>query len=92
MPSGDARALKGQALSFDYDPERHAFVFWNANDPGALTILPTATLTAQRIAMPITPPVDQTDHGVWGRFRRYAPHQYCLMAGMSYPLVLFTLS
>ena len=90
---GDTTGMYGNCPGFEYDPDKNAFVFWAFEDPGNLSVLRLSDLRINRVPIKGVPPstVD-TQKGVWGRFRRYAAHSYCLMVSASAPVYLITLA
>jgi hypothetical protein len=84
--SGDLTVLQGISPGFEYDEDRQAFVLWGVEDPGAVHVLPLSTFAMERIPLPTTPTIADTVNGVWGRFRRYAPNKYALLASARQPL------
>jgi hypothetical protein len=93
--SGDTTGLFGQPPGFEWDPDKNAFVLWTADDPANMSVLRIADHHIYRVPIKGTGPtsvdVTATSFGVWGRFRRYGAHQYCLMASASSPIYLITL-
>ena len=89
--SGDVTAPFGINPGFEYDPERNAFVFWAVEDPGNVSILSLDTFAITKVALPSAPSTTNTKSGVWGRFRRYAQNQYCLLYDANQPMLFITL-
>src|SRR5438874_11615327 len=83
---GDTTGMYGVNPGFEYDPDKNAFVFWSFGDPTNLSILRLADFRIYRVPIKGTAPsTAETTAGVWGRFRRYDRHSYCLMTSASAP-------
>lgn len=93
---GDTTGMYGMNPGFEYDPDKNAFVFWAKEDPGNVSILRLADFRIHRVsikgAAPASTQLAETRTGVWGRFRRYDTHKYCLMVSASSPIFLITLA
>jgi len=90
---GDTTGMYGDCPGFEFDPDKNAFVFWAKEDPGNLSVLRLTDFSVYRVPIKGTPPsTKDTPAGVWGRFRRYAAHSYCLMSSPSAPVNLITLA
>lgn len=97
---GDTTGMYSEIPGMEYDPDKNAIVFWAFDDPGHLSVLRLNDFHINRVAIRGTPPPTQnpvnpaarnSEKGVFGRFRRYGTHQYCVMTSPSLPVYLITL-
>lgn len=90
--TGDPTIMNSASPGMEYDPERNALVFFDARTPGAVAILNLSTfaLTTQAIT-PVAGSASSTN-GVWGKFRRYAPNKYVMVADAGTAPSLITLT
>lgn len=90
--TGDVTGMYGDCPGFEYDPDKNAFVFWSAQDPGNISVLRLMDFMVHRVPVQGSPPATTyTNPGVWGRFRRYGTHSYALFTGSRQPISLITL-
>ena len=90
--TGDVTGMNGNCPGIEYDPDKQALVFYAASDPSNYSVLRLTDFAIERVPIQgAAPNVSATSSGIWGRFRRYAPHSYVLFNSPVLPLSLITL-